>query len=234
MRKIKFFVLLIVLSCSVNAVWSQDIITLKSGDEIKAKVQEVGLSDVKYKKYGNLDGPVYTLLKTEIFMIKYENGEKDIFKDEPAVSPPVSPEDPRKTLEFESESMDEGFKNAYGVKLSEKEIRAILANVPEALKEYDAGKTLHQVGEVFGWTGSICLGLSLGLLLNPNVESPAPAICFLGGSAASLTAAFILYSKGNAKWKSAYTLYQSNKNGKSTSMNFGLTQSGGAGFILTF
>jgi hypothetical protein len=60
-------------------VFAQDVITLKNGDEIKAKVQEVGLSDVKYKKYDNLTGPLYTLLKSEIFMIKYENGDKDVF-----------------------------------------------------------------------------------------------------------------------------------------------------------
>jgi hypothetical protein len=71
--------LFVTLFVSVSAVTAQDIITLKNGDEIKAKVQEIGLSDVKYKKFENLTGPTYTLLKTEIFMIKYENGEKDVF-----------------------------------------------------------------------------------------------------------------------------------------------------------
>ncbi|MDR1259157.1 MAG: hypothetical protein LBK65_07780 [Tannerellaceae bacterium] len=230
----KSIILLAVFFGSMATVFAQDIITLKSGDEVKAKVQEVGLTDVKYKKYDNLEGPVYTLLKTDIFMIKYENGEKDVFKDEEAVVSPVSPEDPRKTLEFESEFMDEGFKNAYGVKLSEKEIRAILANMPDALKEYDSGKSLRQAGSVFSWIGGFCIGSSLGLLLNPNVESPVPAICFLGGSLASFTASYIFYSRGNAKWKSAYNTYQSRKNKATSSLDFGLTSSGGIGFVLTF
>jgi hypothetical protein len=65
-----------------GTVWginAQDIITQKNGDEIKAKVIEVGINDVKYKKFSNESGPTYTLSKSDIFMIKYENGEKDIF-----------------------------------------------------------------------------------------------------------------------------------------------------------
>jgi hypothetical protein len=77
MRKI--LILAVALIGSATVTLAQDIITLKNGDEIKAKVQEIGLSDVKYKKFENANGPTYTLLKTEIFMIKYENGEKDVF-----------------------------------------------------------------------------------------------------------------------------------------------------------
>jgi hypothetical protein len=75
----KILILAVALIGSATVTLAQDIITLKNGDEIKAKVQEIGLSDVKYKKFENANGPTYTLLKTEIFMIKYENGEKDVF-----------------------------------------------------------------------------------------------------------------------------------------------------------
>jgi TM2 domain-containing membrane protein YozV len=60
---------------------AQDMITLKSGDEITALVQEIGTDDVKYKKWNNQTGPTYTLKKAEIFMIKYKNGEKDVFNE---------------------------------------------------------------------------------------------------------------------------------------------------------
>jgi hypothetical protein len=72
---------------------AQDIITLKSGDEIKAKVQEIGTDNVKYKKYDNQSGPIYTLTKSDIFMIKYENGDKDVFNTpaQPVQEKPVSP-----------------------------------------------------------------------------------------------------------------------------------------------
>ncbi|MDR1338730.1 MAG: hypothetical protein LBK58_01525 [Prevotellaceae bacterium] len=91
---IKFFVLLTALLCSASAVWSQDVIILKkNAEEINALVQEVGLTEVKYKKSENANGPSYTVPKTDIFMIKYANGEKDVFKDAvtPATPTPASP-----------------------------------------------------------------------------------------------------------------------------------------------
>lgn len=60
----------------VNA---QDIITKVNGDEIKAKVREIGLDEVTYNRYDNLTGSLYSLKKTEIFMITYPDGSKDIF-----------------------------------------------------------------------------------------------------------------------------------------------------------
>lgn len=59
----------------------QDIIMKKNGDEIKVKVDEVLPDGIKYHKYENLDGPVYTMPKSDIFMIKYENGSKDVFNN---------------------------------------------------------------------------------------------------------------------------------------------------------
>ena len=58
---------------------AQDVIVLTSGDEVQAKVTEVLPTEVKYKKWGNLDGPMYTESKATIFMIKYENGTKEVF-----------------------------------------------------------------------------------------------------------------------------------------------------------
>lgn len=57
---------------------AQDLIVLKDGNEINSKVLEVNISDIKYKKTDNLDGPMYLVLKSEVFMIKYKNGTKDI------------------------------------------------------------------------------------------------------------------------------------------------------------
>ncbi|MCX6294568.1 MAG: toxin-antitoxin system YwqK family antitoxin [Bacteroidetes bacterium] len=55
-----------------------DNIVLKNGDEIKGKVTEIGLQEIKYKKCDNLDGPSISILKSDVFMIKYANGTKDI------------------------------------------------------------------------------------------------------------------------------------------------------------
>jgi FKBP-type peptidyl-prolyl cis-trans isomerase FkpA len=62
----------------------QDIIILKNGDEIKAKVSEVLTDVVKYKKWENQNGPLYSEAKGNIFMIKYQNGSKDLFANQTA------------------------------------------------------------------------------------------------------------------------------------------------------
>jgi hypothetical protein len=57
----------------------QDLIILKNTNVITAKIIETGISEIKYKNFNNLDGPVYVMLKSDIFMIKYPNGDKDVF-----------------------------------------------------------------------------------------------------------------------------------------------------------
>lgn len=60
---------------------AQDIIVFKNGDELKTKVTEVTNKDVKYKKFTKLNGPIFISPTNEISMIKYENGETEIFKE---------------------------------------------------------------------------------------------------------------------------------------------------------
>jgi hypothetical protein len=72
------FLVLAFMVAAAGAV-AQDIIVKTDGSEIEAKVTDIGLTEIKYKKFSNPDGPVYVMPKNEVFMIKYENGEKDVF-----------------------------------------------------------------------------------------------------------------------------------------------------------
>ncbi len=84
MKKITMTTLILALSIVVS--FSQDIILKKSGDEIAAKIIEIGTTEIKYKDFGTDEGPILTLLKSDIFMIKYKNGAKEIFVEEEAES----------------------------------------------------------------------------------------------------------------------------------------------------
>ena len=75
----KRFLLLVICLLSISLVKAQDIIVLKNADEIQAKVQSIGQNEVSYRKWSNLEGPIYTLYKSQILFIKYANGEKEIF-----------------------------------------------------------------------------------------------------------------------------------------------------------
>ena len=67
---------------SLTLCFSQDVITKKSGEDIQSKILEVGQTEIKYKKFDNQNGPTFTILKSEVLMVRYENGTKDIFNEE--------------------------------------------------------------------------------------------------------------------------------------------------------
>ncbi|MDR2913701.1 MAG: hypothetical protein LBV74_02515 [Tannerella sp.] len=64
-----------------TTIFAQDIIFRNNGAEIQAIVREVGVDEVKYKKFNNQNGPIYRLRKSEISMIEYEDGSRDVFND---------------------------------------------------------------------------------------------------------------------------------------------------------
>ncbi len=72
------FTLLAFIAISITG-FSQDVITQKSGEDIQGKILEVNQTEIKYKKFDNQNGPTFTLLKSDVLMIRYENGTKDIF-----------------------------------------------------------------------------------------------------------------------------------------------------------
>ena len=63
-----------------------DILVLKNGDEVKAKVLEISPIEIKYKKCNMPEGPLYVVKKSDVFMIKYANGTKEVIKSEAAES----------------------------------------------------------------------------------------------------------------------------------------------------
>jgi hypothetical protein len=76
MRSFSFFLGLLVGLVSVQA---QDVIRLKNGDEINAKVTEIGISEIKYKRFDYLEGPTVVIEKSEVFVIDFQNGTREVF-----------------------------------------------------------------------------------------------------------------------------------------------------------
>lgn len=75
--KTKQLSLLFFVIISVKTFAQDLIITLKNED-IVAKISEVTTSEIKYKKWDNQDGPIFTITKATVCMIKYQNGSIDI------------------------------------------------------------------------------------------------------------------------------------------------------------
>jgi len=77
----KNLLLIIVFACSSSIIRAQDTLTMRSGENVIVKIIEVGSSEVKYKKVTNLNGPIFSTLKTDLILIRYENGSKDDFSN---------------------------------------------------------------------------------------------------------------------------------------------------------
>lgn len=65
--------------CGSFCLSAQDIITLHDGNDIQAKILEVTTTEVKYKKFSNLEGPTFSLPKSDIQIVHYQNGENEVF-----------------------------------------------------------------------------------------------------------------------------------------------------------
>ena len=61
-----------------------DNIILKNGNEISAKIIEITPDLIKYKKCYSLEGPLISIYKNEVLMLRYNDGSKELFntKDE--------------------------------------------------------------------------------------------------------------------------------------------------------
>jgi hypothetical protein len=74
----KKLTILFVLLTAVLVANAQDIITLKNGNEVRAKVTEISSSEIKYKRFENLDGPTVVIAISDVFAINYENGTREV------------------------------------------------------------------------------------------------------------------------------------------------------------
>ena len=68
-------------------VQAQDLITKRDGEDIKAKITEVNQNEIKYKRFDNQDGPTFVISKSEVLMVRYENGTNEVFNQQPATAP---------------------------------------------------------------------------------------------------------------------------------------------------
>lgn len=137
-----------------NVINAQDIIIQTNGDEIKAKVQEIDDVMIKYHKYENLTGPVYSINKLEVFMIKYENGTKDVFEKKEVKQEISKQEKPKSN---ENISIERGRYYYQGKRIRNPAIKEILKTnaSPEILQDFNKGCNNELTGNIIGYSGDL-------------------------------------------------------------------------------
>lgn len=81
MKRFEVFCIISILMLIFPAtIFSQDTIFFTKQSPLVVKVTEIENTKVKYRKFENLEGPVYSVEKSEIASIHYKNGTVDSFK----------------------------------------------------------------------------------------------------------------------------------------------------------
>ena len=150
--------LIIILTFFICGMSAQDIIIMKNGQEVEVIVKEVGLNSIKYVKFDNPSGPIYVEKKTDIFMIKYANGTKDVFGVQPI-------EENASTPHFENDLKNQllSFKRGFFAmkyfrgsdKINKAQFIDWLKQDPEAYNYYSSYGTLKTFDRLFNGTSWI-------------------------------------------------------------------------------
>lgn len=86
MRILKNALLAIFLLGLTGTAVSQDVILKKDDTTVLSKVIEVTSTEIKYKKWSNQDGPTYSISRSLVTSISYQNGDVEKFTDNATMS----------------------------------------------------------------------------------------------------------------------------------------------------
>ena len=80
--------LVLLLTLTGFAAQAQDLLTKRTGEELSVKILEITPSEVRYRRADNPDGPLISIWRSDVFMIRYANGTRENLSGAPL--PPVA------------------------------------------------------------------------------------------------------------------------------------------------
>ena len=150
----KIFIIALFCFSFINSNHAQDKIMFVNGTEILSKVIEINNTEIKYKLFDNQDGPTIITLKKNIFIIKYENGTKEVFTENLIKDSP-------KNIQVETELITN-----YCVKKGNKIIDAFYG---VTFNNYGASPSINYWPTPHNITNRYCVGGALEYLVNDKI-----------------------------------------------------------------
>ena len=135
--------------CSVAA---QDLIVLRNGTMIEAKVTEISPTEIRYKRFDNLDGPTIVIPVADVLSIKYENGTYEIFNADTATEQESTQTEKPQTTAMNPDKLN------FGVNLNPS---GFLLFGPSVSMEFSKGNSNTEINFLFpaglagGWNSGI-------------------------------------------------------------------------------
>ena len=211
--KIIFIFILCTIQLCLNA---QDTIYKRTGDVIPAKILEINIKEISYKRSDLLDGPLFIINKNEIQKIKYANGAVDSFKviKEITKTPPVVYVNPRYVVQDDNQihpSIRRGTYRFQGRQLSDRNLlfmaldknliwknQEIDLNVKDAKRNKVLQYTIGYAGAAIGGIGLYASAIASDVGSNSNdVAIAAFAGILSAGVAVSSQVISFTYSKAH-------------------------------------
>ena len=183
---------LISLTC---ACFAQDVIVTKDARKINAKVTEVNVDNIKYRNFDNLDGPTYTLLKSDIVTILYQNGQVETFETDNSRGQVTTP------TPYQTQTIQTTQKRNYYTK--EELVTLMKKEDPTLYQRYHSGHKTSVVGRglLFSGVGLAAIGGVMALTGNPDA-----AIVFTDVGVVSVVASIPVMIIGSSKKRKAINI----------------------------
>lgn len=220
-------------------LYGQDIITLKSGRQLKVTIIEDGEDQVKYRDYGVKNSPLYTVEKSQIAQIKPDRKtlkSKETFseKGKSGISAEKSPEVGESGLL----TVKKRFVLKDGRQLSSRSVKSLMEDIPEAIVLYEKGNRQLNLSKA-------CLGISIVItpaatIISKRYDEQSEKMKILVPALAAdfgmMIAAIVLTSSGKNKIRQSVSIYNSAyKENKPLSLRVEVGFTGnGAGFKVLF
>ena len=194
---------------------AQDIIILNSGRQIKARIVDEDTIMIRYRDYGDRNGPLYNVEKRLVADVKYSRETikareaKPVIDNKKADAGNVSEGKSSELLTVKARYV---FKD--GMKVSPRNVKDIMEDDPESLKLYENGYKLCKMSNACP-VGIILVSTVSSLTANRYEEQSdrmkilIPALAVDG---ALIVASIILSSSGKSKIRQSVELYNSRIN----------------------
>jgi len=163
----KLFATLFLL-CIAGMTTAQDVIVMKDQSTIMSKVLEITSTEIKYKKWNNQDGPTYSIDRSEVLSINYENGEVENFSE--TKNDHQSNNAPQ--VQYLNSYMTYKTWSLYlnGRQLSDYEIRKLVD--PQNYQLYLNGRKLTKAGFISDVGGGVAILAAVAIRISSEFNTP--------------------------------------------------------------
>ena len=225
----KNLLLFIVLFCTSLITMAQDVIVKKDGSIIQSKVMEINGVEIKYKKWSNQEGPMYSIIRSEVNSINFQNGEVELFANETQSTRSIIGRMERDGRDLVLD----------GRELTEEEVRELVGE--QNYQTYLGARKQIVVGRAFTPVFWVSLGATIGLIASAYVfeerhyyygsnyyYGPNEVLLLAGyitGAVADVSLPLMCIFKGIGKGRLNWVADEYNRNGKASAFSYQLSPS---------